>query len=74
MPAPADITIPEQRTVAAPAAGGKTQSAAELLVNCWEGAALRSRLKRSPAPLTKMLEFYLSSLRTPLEWLLTPKG
>ena len=42
-----------------------TRELAELLVNCWEGAALRSRLKRSPAPLTTMLEFYLSSLRTP---------
>lgn len=29
-----------------------------LLVNCWEGAALRSRLQRSPAPLTEMLDFY----------------
>ena len=41
-----------------------TRELAELLVNCWEGAALRSRLKRSPAPLATMLEFYLSSLRT----------
>lgn len=30
----------------------------ELLVNCWEGAALRSRLRRSPAPLDTMLSFY----------------
>lgn len=31
---------------------------AELLVNCWEGAALRSRLRRDPAPLGQMLDFY----------------
>lgn len=31
---------------------------AELLVNCWEGAALRTRLRRSPEPLRQMLDFY----------------
>jgi TetR/AcrR family transcriptional regulator, transcriptional repressor for nem operon len=31
---------------------------AELLINCWEGAALRTRLRRDPAPLRDMLEFY----------------
>jgi TetR/AcrR family transcriptional repressor of nem operon len=31
---------------------------AELLVNCWEGAALRTRLRRDPAPLKEMLDFY----------------
>ena len=35
---------------------------ANLLVDCWEGAALRSRLRRSPAPLLAMLEFYLDSI------------
>ena len=40
-----------------------TRELAELLVNCWEGAALRSRLKRNPAPLAVMLEFYLGSLQ-----------
>lgn len=34
------------------------QALAELLVNCWEGAALRSRLRRDPAPLGQMLDFY----------------
>jgi TetR/AcrR family transcriptional repressor of nem operon len=29
-----------------------------LLVNCWEGAALRSRLQRRPEPLDEMLDFY----------------
>jgi TetR/AcrR family transcriptional regulator, transcriptional repressor for nem operon len=34
------------------------QKMAELLVNCWEGAALRTRLRRDPAPLRDMLDFY----------------
>lgn len=34
---------------------------AELLVNCWEGAALRTRLRRDPAPLREMLDFYFST-------------
>jgi TetR/AcrR family transcriptional repressor of nem operon len=35
---------------------------ADLLVDCWEGAALRSRLRRNPAPLTAMLDFYIRSV------------
>jgi TetR/AcrR family transcriptional regulator, transcriptional repressor for nem operon len=38
------------------------RSLANLLLNCWEGAALRSRLWRDPAPLQTMLEFYFSSV------------
>jgi TetR/AcrR family transcriptional repressor of nem operon len=34
---------------------------ANLLVDCWEGAALRSRLQRNPAPLRAMLDFYFRS-------------
>ena len=34
---------------------------ANVLIDCWEGAALRSRLRREPAPLNAMLEFYLRS-------------
>jgi TetR/AcrR family transcriptional regulator, transcriptional repressor for nem operon len=34
---------------------------ADALVNAWEGAALRSRLLRSPAPLNAFLEFYFPS-------------
>jgi TetR/AcrR family transcriptional repressor of nem operon len=34
---------------------------ASLLVDCWEGAALRSRLRGTPAPLTTMLDFYFQS-------------
>lgn len=31
---------------------------ANLLIDCWEGAALRTRLSRDPAPLDSMLDFY----------------
>jgi TetR/AcrR family transcriptional repressor of nem operon len=34
---------------------------ASLLVDCWEGAALRSRLRGKAAPLTTMLDFYFQS-------------
>jgi TetR/AcrR family transcriptional repressor of nem operon len=37
---------------------------ADLLVDCWEGAALRSRLRRNPASLNAMLDFYLRSVAT----------
>ena len=36
---------------------------AELLVNCWEGAALRTRLRRDPAPLRDMLDFYFAAAK-----------
>jgi TetR/AcrR family transcriptional repressor of nem operon len=35
---------------------------ADILVDCWEGAALRSRLRRTPAPLMTMLDFYIRSV------------
>lgn len=35
---------------------------ADLLVNCWEGAALRSRLRRSASPLGEMLDFYFTAV------------
>ena len=38
-----------------------TSRMASLLVDCWEGAALRSRLRRNAAPLTAMLDFYFQS-------------
>jgi TetR/AcrR family transcriptional repressor of nem operon len=40
-----------------------SRSLASLLVDCWEGAALRSRLRRSPEPLDAMLNFYLAAVR-----------
>jgi TetR/AcrR family transcriptional repressor of nem operon len=42
-------------------ADSNTRSMASLLVDCWEGAALRSRLRGNPAPLTAMLDFYFRS-------------
>ena len=36
---------------------------ADLLVNCWEGAALRSRMRRSVDPLEQMLAFYLTAIQ-----------
>lgn len=36
---------------------------AQLLVNCWEGAALRTRLRRDPAPLRDMLDFYFAAAK-----------
>ena len=41
--------------------GTDTRAMADLLVNCWEGAALRTRLRRDPAPLRQMLDFYFRS-------------
>ncbi len=38
---------------------------ASLLVECWQGAALRSRLRGSPAPLTAMLDFFFHSVSPP---------
>ena len=35
---------------------------ADLLVNCWEGAALRSRLRRNASPLGQMLDFYFNAV------------
>jgi TetR/AcrR family transcriptional repressor of nem operon len=45
-------------------AGTDTQAMGELLVNCWEGAALRTRLRRDPGPLREMLDFYFGSAPT----------
>jgi TetR/AcrR family transcriptional repressor of nem operon len=39
-----------------------TRRMASLLVDCWEGAALRSRLRREAAPLEAMLDFYFSAV------------
>lgn len=38
---------------------------AQRIVDCWEGAALRSRLTSSEAPLTSMLDLVLSAVAVP---------
>ena len=42
--------------------GVEPHDLAELLVNCWEGAALRSRLRRNARPLGQMLDFYFTAV------------
>lgn len=42
--------------------GTDTRSMADLLVDCWEGAALRTRLRRDPAPLGAVLDFYFQAM------------
>jgi len=42
--------------------GTDTRRLAKLLVNCWEGAALRSRLLKDSAPLREMLDFYFHAV------------
>ncbi len=43
--------------------GIEPRELADLLVNCWEGAALRSRLRRSRSPLGQMLDFYFVAVK-----------
>jgi TetR/AcrR family transcriptional repressor of nem operon len=46
-------------------ADSNTRRMASVLVDCWEGAALRSRLQGNAAPLTAMLDFYFRSAVVP---------
>ena len=46
-------------------AGTDPRGLADVLLNAWEGAALRSRLLRSPEPLNGVLDFCLRALATP---------
>ena len=41
---------------------GDVRQVADLIVDCWEGAALRSRLRRNPASLNAMLDFCIRSV------------
>ncbi len=52
------VCLEEARTRGDLPAESNPRRLASLLVDCWEGAALRSRLRGSPAPLTAMLDFY----------------
>jgi TetR/AcrR family transcriptional repressor of nem operon len=50
--------LEEARTRGDLPADSDTKRLASLLVDCWEGAALRSRLRGSAAPLGARLDFY----------------
>lgn len=55
------VCLDEARDDGSLPADADTARLAGLLVDCWEGAALRSRLRGSAAPLTSMLDFYFGS-------------
>jgi TetR/AcrR family transcriptional repressor of nem operon len=57
------VCLEEARQRGDLAADSEPGRLATLLVDCWEGAALRSRLRRDPAPLDAMLEYYFHSIR-----------
>ena len=50
--------LDEARSIGDLPADTDTDNLAKRLVDCWEGAALRSRLSRDPAPLGEMLDFF----------------
>jgi TetR/AcrR family transcriptional repressor of nem operon len=56
------VCIEEARQAGEIRAESDPRQIANLLVDCWEGAALRSRLRRSPASLNAMLDFCFISL------------
>jgi TetR/AcrR family transcriptional repressor of nem operon len=60
-----DACLEEARGAGQLDADCDTTRLANLLVDCWEGAALRCRLHRSPDSLTRMLDFYFASVRRP---------
>src|SRR5690606_5602309 len=45
-------------------AGTDCRRMADVLMDCWEGAALRTRLRRDPEPLDAMLDFYFRAAVT----------
>jgi TetR/AcrR family transcriptional repressor of nem operon len=55
------VCLEEARTDGEIPADADTEAMAGLLVDCWEGAALRSRLQGDASPLTAMLDFYFRS-------------
>lgn len=57
--------LEEARTAGDLPSDTDTARLASLLVDCWEGAALRSRLRGDPSSLTAMLDFFFRSATTP---------
>ena len=58
------VCLEEARQVGEIPSESNGREIANLMVDCWEGAALRSRLRRSPASLNAMLDFCFRSLTT----------
>jgi TetR/AcrR family transcriptional repressor of nem operon len=58
------VTLEEARKTGDIPAESNPRRMASLLIDCWEGAALRSRLRGNAAPLTAMLDFYFQSAAT----------
>jgi len=56
------ICLEEARQVGEIPSDSNVREIANLMVDCWEGAALRSRLRRNPASLNAMLDFCFRSL------------
>ena len=55
------VCLEEARQRGDIAADANARLMASLLCDCWEGAALRSRMRRDAAPLEAMLDFYFRS-------------
>ena len=55
------ICLEEARDAGDIASDADARLMAALLVDCWEGAALRSRLRGDAVPLYRMLDFYFES-------------
>jgi len=55
------VTLEEARQRGDIPADSDVRRMASVLVDCWEGAALRSRLRRDATPLKAMLDFYFRS-------------
>jgi TetR/AcrR family transcriptional repressor of nem operon len=58
------VCLEEAREIGDIAPDADVEQMAALLVDCWEGAALRSRLRRNEQPLQAMLDFYFGSAVT----------
>ena len=56
------VSLEEARQRGDIPADSDARRTATLLIDCWEGAALRSRLQRDAAPLNAMLDFYFRSV------------
>lgn len=56
------ICLEEARQIGEIPAACDVRLLADLWVDCWEGAALRSRLTRSPTSLKAMLDFYVRAV------------